>query len=82
VFFVYFAHVWPVDAKLPGAHQLFSRKKAAPTINLKLFVPLRVCVGSLQFASQVELHAPAEEDNPANIGLLNKGKGNEVKGKG
>jgi hypothetical protein len=31
--------------------------------------------------SVYELHAPAEENNPTNIGLL-KGKGNEVKGKG
>jgi hypothetical protein len=40
---------------------------------------VRVC--GLQFAYRVELHAPAEENNPTNIGLL-KGKGNEVKGKG
>jgi hypothetical protein len=40
-----------------------------------------VRVRSLQFACQVELHAPAEENNPTNIGLL-KVKGNQVKGKG
>jgi hypothetical protein len=39
------------------------------------------CVRGLQFAYRVELHAPAEENNPTNIGLL-KGKGNEAKGKG
>jgi hypothetical protein len=40
-----------------------------------------VRVRSLQFACQVELHAPAEEKTPTNIGLL-KVKGNQVKGKG
>jgi hypothetical protein len=36
--------------------------------------PTRVLVRGLQFAYRVELHAPAEENNPTNIGLL-KGKG-------
>jgi hypothetical protein len=41
----------------------------------------RVRVRGLQFVYRVELHAPAEENNPTNVKLL-KGKGNEVKGKG
>jgi hypothetical protein len=40
-----------------------------------------VRVRGLQFAYRVELHAPAEENNPTNIGLL-KGKGKWGEGKG